>query len=256
MKRAPRATSERLLDAAELLFAKRGFHGVSVREITKAANADLSLVNYHFGTKRGLLSAVVERRGEILNRERLERLEKVVRDAGSAPPELEDVVDAFLDPVFERAVSEDPGWRNYFALVAYVNNSPEWGRVLMTRHFDPVVQKFIAAVGATLPDCEPREVFWAYHFLTGSLTHALAKTGRLDTLSGGLCRSDDLASVHARLARYAAAGFRELHRHMPKRTPDKPRTRTPVRARARGKQATRTGRSDLPDTFAADRRSR
>jgi hypothetical protein len=54
-------------------------------------------------------------------------------------------------------------------------------------------------------------MFWAYHFLTGSLTHSLARTGRLDTLSGGLCRSNDLASVHQRLARYAAAGFRELH---------------------------------------------
>jgi AcrR family transcriptional regulator len=211
VKRDSQATSDRILDAAELLFAKRGFYGVSVREITKDAGVDLSLVNYHFGTKHGLFSAVVERRGEILNRERLERLEKVVREAGSNPPQLDAVLDAFLDPVFERASSADPGWRNYFALVAYVNNSPEWGRLLMTRHFDPVVQKFIAAVRATLPDSDPREIFWAYHFLTGSLTHSLARTGRLDALSGGLCRSDDLASVHKRLARYAASGFRGLH---------------------------------------------
>jgi AcrR family transcriptional regulator len=211
MKRDSQVTSDRLLDAAELLFAKRGFYGVSVREITKAAGVDLSLVNYHFGTKHGLFSAVVARRGEILNRERLERLEKVVVGTGSRPPQLEAVLDAFLDPVFERASSKDPGWRNYFALVAYVNNSPEWGRILMTQHFDPVVQKFIAAVRATLPDSDAREIFWAYHFLTGSLTHSLARTGRLDALSGGLCRSDDLASVHKRLARYAAAGFRGLH---------------------------------------------
>lgn len=225
MKRDSRATSDRLLDAAELLFAKRGFHGVSIREITKAAGADLSLVNYHFGTKRGLFSAVVERRGEILNRERLDRLEKVVSEAGSGAPDLNAVVDAFLDPVFERAESGDPGWRNYFALVAYVNNSPEWGHVLMTRHFDPVVQKFIDAVSSTLPGCDAHEVFWAYHFLTGSLTHALARTGRLDALSDGLCRSDDLASVHARLARYAAAGFRELHEHAEKSAPARPRAR-------------------------------
>jgi AcrR family transcriptional regulator len=204
-------TRDRLLDAAEELFAKRGFYGVSIREVTKAAGVDLSLVNYHFDTKHGLFSAVVERRGEILNRERLARLEKVVREAGSAAPDLNAVVDAFLDPVLERAASGDAGWQSYFALVAYVNNSPEWGRLLMSQHFDPVVQKFVAAVGSALPDCDPAEMFWAYHFLTGSLTHSLARTGRLDTLSGGLCHSGDLASVHQRLARYAAAGFRELH---------------------------------------------
>jgi len=209
--RASQTTRDRLLDAAEELFAKRGFYGVSIREVTKSAGVDLSLVNYHFGTKLGLFSAVVERRGEILNRERLERLERVVHEAGSAAPDLNAVVDAFLDPVFERAGSGDAGWQNYFALVAYVNNSPEWGRLLMTQHFDPVVQKFIAAVGSALPDCDLAEMFWAYHFPTGSLTLSLAKTGRLDTLSGGLCRSDDLTSVHQRLARYATAGFRELH---------------------------------------------
>lgn len=239
MKRDLRATSDRLLDAAELLFAQRGFYGVSVREITKATGVDLSLVNYHFGTKQGMLSAVVERRGEILNRERLQRLENIVREAGSGRPDLNAVVDAFLDPVFERAESGDPGWRNYFALVAYVNNSPEWGRALMTRHFDPVVQKFIAAVRSTLPNCDKRELFWAYHFLTGSLTHALARTGRLDTLSEGLCRSDDLASVHARLARYAAAGFRELHELQAKRAPKKQSARAPARKRARTKRGSK-----------------
>jgi AcrR family transcriptional regulator len=137
---ASQPTRDRLLDAAEELFAKRGFYGVSVRELTKAAEVDLSLVNYHFGTKLGLFSAVVERRGEILNRERLASLEKVVREAGSRAPDLNAVVDAFLDPVLERAAGGDEGWQNYFALVAYVNNSPEWGKVLMTQHFDPVVQ--------------------------------------------------------------------------------------------------------------------
>jgi AcrR family transcriptional regulator len=235
--KASQSTRDRLLDAAEELFAKRGFYGASVRELTKAAGVDLSLVNYHFETKRGLFSAVVERRGEVLNRERLARLEKVVDEAGSEAPDLNAVVDAFLDPVFERASSGDAGWQNYFALVAYVNNSPEWGRVLMTQHFDPVVQKFIAAVGSALPNCDLAEMFWAYHFLTGSLTLSLAKTGRLDTLSGGLCRSDDLKSVHQRLARYATAGFRELHAVASARPARKSRRRTPAAAskKRRGK---------------------
>jgi len=61
-----------------------------------------------------------------------------------------------------------------------------------------------------LPNCPPREIYWGYQFLTGALTLTFAETGRIDKLSGGLCRSSDLDSVHQRLARYVAAGFRAL----------------------------------------------
>ena len=61
-----------------------------------------------------------------------------------------------------------------------------------------------------LPDCSAREVYWGYQFLTGALTLTFAETGRIDTLSGGLCKSSDLDSVHERLAPYVAAGFRAL----------------------------------------------
>lgn len=210
MPRATRSSKDRILDAAERLFARRGFHAVSVRTITGAAKVDLALVNYHFGTKRELLSAVFARRGEILNLERLERIDAVIEAAKPGQPTIRALVDAFLDPVLERAGSGDAGWRNYFALVAYVNNSPEWGKILMSAHFDPVVRKLIAAIAVVAPAAPLQELYWAYHFLTGSLTLSLAQTGRLDKLSGGLCRSSDLVSVHDRLGRYAAAGFAEL----------------------------------------------
>ena len=65
------------MDAAERLFARRGFHGASLRDITAAAGVDLALVNYHFGSKKRLLAAVLERRGQVLNEERLRRLAQV-----------------------------------------------------------------------------------------------------------------------------------------------------------------------------------
>jgi hypothetical protein len=61
-----------------------------------------------------------------------------------------------------------------------------------------------------LPDCSAREIYWGYQFLTGALTLTFAETGRIDTLSGGLCKSSDLDSVHERLAPFVAAGFRAL----------------------------------------------
>jgi len=210
-KTAARPGKERILDAAEQLFAQRGFHGVSLRDITQAAGVDVALVGYHFGGKRELLTAVFERRAEVLNRERLELLEQVREAALPQPPTLEAIVNAFTQPLLERSARGGAGWKSYFALVAWVNNSPEFGPVMMTRHFDPLVDRFIAVLREALPGCPPREIYWGYQFLTGALTLTFAETGRIDKLSGGLCRSSDLDSVHQRLAPYVAAGFRALY---------------------------------------------
>ncbi len=218
-KRAPRvhrevsrshATRERILDAAEHLFAARGFHGCSIRDITGEAGVDVALANYHFGSKQGLLEAVIARRAEDLNGERLARLDAVLASSPGRKPPLEAIIDAFTHPLLDRSSRGSPGWKSYFALIAEVNNSPEFGGLLMSRHFDPVVQRFISAMRLALPDAHDRDVYWAYHFLSGALTLTFAETGRIDKLSGGACHSSDLDSVHERLVPYCAAGFRAL----------------------------------------------
>ena len=200
---------ERILDAAEQRFARHGFYGVSLRDITRAAGVDVALVGYHFGGKRELFAAVFERRAALLNRERLELLEAVRRAALPGAPSLEAIVNAFTQPLLERAARGGAGWKSYFALIAYVDNSPEFGP-MMTRHFDPLVGRFIAVLREALPRCPPREIYWGYQFLTGALTLTFAGNGRIDELSGGLCRAADLDSVHERLAPYVAAGLRAL----------------------------------------------
>jgi AcrR family transcriptional regulator len=209
-KTPPRNGKARILDAAEQLFAQRGFYGVSLRDITQAAGVDVALVGYHFGGKRELFGAVFERRADVLNRERLELLEEVRRAALPGAPALEAIVKAFTQPLLERSARGGPGWKSYFALVAYVSSSPEFAVDLMTRHFDPVVERFIAVMREALPDCPPREIYWGYQFLTGALTLTFAETGRIDQLSGGLCCASDLDGVHERLAPYVAAGLRTL----------------------------------------------
>jgi AcrR family transcriptional regulator len=203
-------TRDRLLDEAEKLFARHGFDGVSVRDITKAAGVDVALAGYHFGSKDKLFDAVFQRRAEAVNARRIALLEDAIeRHAPHAPP-IEDVIGAFTWPVAEMMIEGGEGGRSYGALVAYVNNSSKLAPVEMGRFFDPVVRRFIEVLRQSFPNCDESDLFWSYHFLSGALTLSMAETGRLDKLSDGRCRSDDLKAIFARLVPFCAAGFRAL----------------------------------------------
>lgn len=98
---------------------------------------------------------------------------------------------------------------NYAAFCARVSNTPE-GAELLDIHFDPVVLKLVSILKRALPDYADEDIFWGYHFVTGALMNTLARTGRIDRLSGGLCKSDDFPAIKKRIAKFMAAGFLAL----------------------------------------------
>lgn len=201
---------EAILNAAEALFARHGYDGVTLRAIASRANVDVALANYHFGPKRDLFDAVLMRRAEILNDWRSEALDAAIAQAAPAAPEIDAIIRAYLRPMLTGDHVNDEGWKHYFALIAYVNNSPEWGGQLMTQFFDPLIERFIDALRLAIPEADDGDLYWAYHCLSGALTLAFAQTGRIDHLSKGLCRSDDLESAYEHIARFVTAGFQEI----------------------------------------------
>jgi AcrR family transcriptional regulator len=201
---------DRILDAAEALFAKHGFDGVSMRMVAERAAVDLALASYHFGNKRGLFDAVLLRRAEVLNDGRLAALAKCQQEAGEGSPSVEAIIDAYLKPMLAHGYEEDEGWLHYFELVAQVNNSPEWGGQLMTKYFDPLARKFMDALKAALPHADAKDLYWSYHFLSGALTLTFAHTGRIDTLSDGTVKSEDMVGAYERMVPFIAAGFKQI----------------------------------------------
>jgi AcrR family transcriptional regulator len=103
---ATSSTRERILDAAERLFAARGFAAASVREITTAAGANIAAVNYHFGSKDGLYRETVVRR---LRAQRDARLAVIAAVMSAGVPTLEDLLREFSRAVVEPATSGDEG---------------------------------------------------------------------------------------------------------------------------------------------------
>jgi len=206
---APVEMREHILDRAEALFARHGFQGVTVREIARSAAVDPALVHYYFETKQGLFDAVFVRRAEVVNIERVRSMDAYARAAGERIT-IEGCIEAFLEPILLHSIRGDPGWKSYFRLLALVNNTPEWGGEMMTRHFDPVIRQLIDLLRKCMPQADDVDLFWSYHFLSGALTLSLSETGRIDRLSGGLCASDDMASILRRMVPFIAAGFRRV----------------------------------------------
>lgn len=100
--------------------------------------------------------------------------------------------------------------KRFLALVAYINNSAYWGPRMMSEIFDELVNTFISALRLALPHAKDRDIYWCYHNLSGALTLTLARTGRIDRLSGGTCHSDDFKSAYDYMIPFVAAGFREV----------------------------------------------
>ena len=200
-----------ILDASEGLFSRHGFYGVTVRQVAAEAGVDTALIHYYFGSKRELFDAVFARRAEILNTARLDALRDYI---GANPGGLstEGVIAAFIDPLIALSLTNDEGWKNYFRLVALVNNTPAWGGETMHRFFDPLVRELIDTLQTILPQAQRRDLYWCYQFLTGAMMLTLSETGRIDQLSDGLCRSTDLEAVRARLYAWCAAGLEEVVR--------------------------------------------
>ena len=202
-------TMEQILDAAEYLFSRHGMHGVTLKDVAKRVGVHHTLVNYYFEDKKKLFDEVFARRAVVTSTRRMNALDEY--DASTnGKPTVEGALRAFLDTDLDLYIQGGQRWKNYGALGALVANTPEWGAQLMDKHFDPVVLRLIGLLKRALPHCSDEDIFWGYHFVTGALMNTLARSGRIDRLSGGICQSDDFPAVKKRIAKFMAAGFLAL----------------------------------------------
>jgi AcrR family transcriptional regulator len=198
-------TLEQILDAAELLFSKQGLYGVTLRDVAQKIGVHTSLMHYYFEDKFALFQEVFVRRAEVTSERRMKALEHYEKSVRGKPT-VAGALHTFLDTDFDLYMSGGKGWRNYGAFGSQLSNTPE-GAAMFDQYFDPVVLRLIGILRKALPDVPEADIFWGYHFVTGSFMHSLSRSGRLDRLSNGLCRSDDLPAIKARMADFMAAGF-------------------------------------------------
>jgi AcrR family transcriptional regulator len=199
-------TTEHILDAAEYLFSRHGFYGVTLKDVARRVGVHHTLLNYYFSDKQTLFDAVFGRRAAVTAERRMKALDDYEKSVDGKPT-VEGALHTFLDTDLDLYGSGGEGWRNYGTLASQVASTPEWGAAMMDEHFDPVVLRLISLLRKALPGVSEEDIFWGYHFVSGGLMLTLARTGRIDKLSHGLCRSEDFAAVKQRMATFMAAGL-------------------------------------------------
>ncbi|MBN8480080.1 MAG: TetR family transcriptional regulator [Xanthomonadales bacterium] len=198
------STKERILGAAEELFARNGFAGASLRELTSVAKVNLAAVNYHFGSKDNLVNEVFRRRLDELSAQRLDALARVL-----AQPEtsLEDILAAFIHPALLLSLDTSGGATFVRVLARAYAEHNERLRKFLSENYGHVLKEFAAAFGARLPHLDKEELYWRIDIIAGALTYAMADFGvikRRASLSDKVHR--ERAAEH--LIRFAAAGLR------------------------------------------------
>lgn len=175
---------EKLLDAAELLFAERGFDSVSLREITSKAGANVAAVNYHFGGKENLINAVMGRHAMPINAERIELLDGLL--SRKKKPTVREVVDAFLRPLMTRILAEKQRQKLFAKFMGRMMGEGASGLPEeLLPHFQEMARKVVAAFQAAVPGLSEEQAYFRLKFCFAVMADAMMQDEAFQQISEG-----------------------------------------------------------------------
>lgn len=207
---APRGgTRERLLDAAEKLFAARGYAGTSTRAIVAASGDTIGSVNYHFGSKDNLFRQVLQRRFDLIADARRARYREAEATARAQGPDLEAVVDAIVSPYMDRALRGGKGWRSYIHLIGSLPSSPKLYKKTWSALSETTAREFMGWLTRALPEADLGDIAYAYEFMIGCMIEICMESSvdRISILTNGRWSADDFEAVTPRVVRFITAGI-------------------------------------------------
>lgn len=204
-----KSTKQKILDAAEHLFARDGYHATSLRAITTSAEVNLASVNYHFGSKETLLEAVIVRRLEPLNTIRRSQLEALLKDAGRAGkvPNCRDILKTFVEPTL-RLRQQGSDAEDFIALIGRTLAEPRGtAMAIFMRHMGPLMEQIFRALALSMPGLSQQDLFWRLHFTIGSLSHVMRCHERHALVPDDVTIEMPVAELVERFLDFATAGM-------------------------------------------------
>jgi len=197
------STKDRILSAAEELFAQQGFASTSLRQVTSRADVNIAAVNYHFGSKENLVNEVFRRRMDDMSRQRLAALQRAVE---AHPGELEPILAAFVEPALAMAQDRHGGGAFIRVIARAYAESNDSLRKFLSDQYGHVLRDFAKALAGCMPGLGKEALYWRLDFLSGALTYAMADFGLIKR-PAGVSEATHRQRAAKALIRFAAAGF-------------------------------------------------
>ena len=200
------STKNKILDAAESLFADKGFNGTSLREITSLAEVNLAAVNYHFGSKKELIKAVMSRYMNELSPNLQASLLVICQQENK--PTLNEVFSAFIDPLLSLNVFRENGTSNFLQLLGRgYTDSQGFLRWFLTTQYPEVITNFVSAVQRAYPELSAEDIFWRLHFTMGTVIFTMSSSDALmDIAMNDFEQKVDISDVIRKVIPFVASG--------------------------------------------------
>jgi AcrR family transcriptional regulator len=198
------STKDRILGAAEELFAQYGFAGTSLRQVTGRADVNIAAVNYHFGSKENLVNEVFRRRMDEMSGLRLARLRTALAET---PGELEPILAAFVEPALAMAQDRNGGGAFIRVIARAYAEKNDGLRKFLSDRYGHVQREFAKAISACLPHLSKEELYWRLDFLGGALTYAMADFGLIKR-PANVTEAAHRQRAAQELIKFAAAGLK------------------------------------------------
>lgn len=196
-------TSERILNAAEEVFAEVGYSGATLRMVAARAGVTQALINYYFGSKYGLYEAVFIRRGRAIADGRMKLLEELKQRSDIT---VQDVVRAFLAPTI--AMRDTPDGRLFLRLQARLHTEPaDISYKLRNEAYDVSTRAYVQMLAKVCPHLTPKDVNWRMGLMIGAYMYVFSDTHRLEQLAPGVCNSDDREEIFEQIIAFVTAGI-------------------------------------------------
>lgn len=196
----------KILEAAERLFAERGFAETTMREIAKASGVNQALIRYYFGNKELLFDTVFKRRGLEISGRRHVALDAL--EARDEPPSVRELLDAYLRPQWQ-IIDSGPGGEAFIRMQARLHTETSERAFRLRREvYDASVRRYIAAFRRALPMVSAEEMNWRMTFMIGTYLYMLAGVDRIHDFSDVPVKRDDRETVFVHLLRFIEGGMR------------------------------------------------
>lgn len=202
-------TVDKILDAAEELFAQRGFSETSLRMITSKADVNLAAVNYHFGSKNALIQAVFARFlspfAQIIDQE----LDKRMVD-GKLVVGVEELLIIITSSIVRIPAKSRNGLPVFMRLLglAYTQSQGHLRKFLESEYRNSF-RRFMKAFKDATPELTNVDRFWRIQFMMGAMAFTMSSSHALsDILASDLGVQTSTTDIVARLVPFVAAGMK------------------------------------------------